>query len=169
MPRVYRYKTQARRKHADKGFYRCSKCGADIEPGQDRYEWSFRYGGTYRRHVSCGMPRQSELTQSKMSGVYAATEGVEDLFGHWTDPEELTGALESAADEIQYVVDEYREAAEHFGGQGENAERADELERYADDLRNVDLPERDDPDESLESWQERVESEVSDAISQCPY
>lgn len=169
MPRVYTYKTRARRKHADSGYYTCSKCGQDILPGQDRYEWSFRYGGTYRRHVACGMPRQSELTLSKMAQVYAAQEDVEDLLmkDDWTE-DDVRDALENAAAEVDTVVDEYREAAENFGGQGENADRADELESYSSDLQQVDLPQQEDG-ESMEDWQAKVRDEVDNALAQCPY
>ncbi len=168
MPRVYTYRTRARTKHKDQGFYTCSKCGQDILPGQSRYEWSFRYGGTYRRHVDCGYPRQSELTQSKMGEVYAAQEAVEDLFGGWTDVSELESALQEAADTVDSVASEYDDAAQNFGGQGENADRASELQSYASDLQRVSLPEREE-DEEEDVWRDRVESEVSDALGQCPY
>ena len=55
----------------------CGRCGEVIKPGEKYYTWAFRYGGSrfncYRHH-----PRQSELTQSKMSGVYAAIESAQD-------------------------------------------------------------------------------------------
>lgn len=165
MPRVYTYKTRARTKHAENGYYHCSKCGNDILPGQERYEWSFRYGGTYRRHVTCGMPRQSELTQSKMGEVYAATEALEDLMSGEFTLSDLEEAVNQAADEIRQVASEYEEAAEHFGGQGENADRASDLEAYADEIEQAQLPD----DQAHEGWEDEARSAVEDAISQCPY
>jgi len=166
MPKVYTYKTQERRKHADKGHHRCNKCGQDILPGQDRYEWSFRFGGTYRRHVTCGFPRPSELTQSKMAQVYAATEAVEDLVHAEGDLalDDLVQALETAAEEIEQVVSEYNEAAENFGGQGENADRAMELDSYADTIRNA----ADSLDEDTATLED-MQAAVDQAISECPY
>jgi hypothetical protein len=169
LPRVYTYKTRARTKHADQGHYQCSKCQEDILPGQERYEWSFRYGGTNRRHVSCGMPRQSELTQSKMAQVYAATEAVEDLLATDFEEDDLRSALETAVEEIRQVVSEYEEAAEHFGGEGENAERASELDGYADEIERVDVTEYVQDDRSKDEWRDELRSEVESALSQCPY
>jgi len=163
MPKVYTYKTQERRKHADKGYYRCSACGQDILPGQERYEWSFRFGGTYRRHVTCGFPRPSELTQSKMAQVYAATEAVEDLFKEDVTLEEVQEALNTAAEEIEQVASEYEEAAQNFGQSGENQERYEALDSYADTIRSA----ADSFDE--ETSQEDIESGVQEAISECPY
>jgi hypothetical protein len=42
-----------------------------IKVGDSYYWWKFRYGGKF---VSKERPRQSQLTQSKLSGVYAAEE-----------------------------------------------------------------------------------------------
>jgi hypothetical protein len=165
MPRVYTYKTRARTKHSEDGFYHCSKCGNDILPGQSRYEWSFRYGGTYRRHVDCGYPKQSELTQSKMGQVYAATEALEDfMLGEFT-VDDLQEALNQAAEEVRQVASEYEEAAEHFGNQGENQERYEALDAYADEIEQVQLPD----DQAHEGWEDEARSAVEDAISQCPY
>lgn len=164
MPRVYIYTTRKRR---DGSNYTCSKCHKDILQGQKRYEWSFRYGGTYRRHVDCGYPRQSELTQSKMAEVYSATEDLEDqLQGNDWVLEDAENYVQEAAEAIREVANEYEEAAQNFGNAGENQERYEALDAYADEVEN-----------SLngisgfetEEDREEVRSVVSDAISQCPY
>lgn len=118
---------------------KCNKCGETIEPGQQRWEWSFRYGGTHTRHQDCGMPRASELTQGRVGELYAAQEAIEDAVGgdrsdfdSWKS--DVEQALESAAETARELGEEYREAAEPFGGAGENADRADECESWADAL-----------------------------------
>jgi hypothetical protein len=140
----------------------CSKCGERIEPGQGYYTWSFRYGGTYRRHVTCGRPRQSELTQSKMSEVYRAVEDAETDLPEADSVEAVTELVQGVGAVAQEVADEYREADEAFGGQGatEHAERADELEYWAQELEAWDPSDESDLDASRD--------EALEAISECP-
>src|SRR5436853_7182846 len=73
MPRVKRQKKSTR------GTRVCGAigCGKEIQPGEAYFTWSFRYGG---RQVRCleHPPKQSELTQSKMSTVYAAIEEIDN-------------------------------------------------------------------------------------------
>src|SRR3954464_10047336 len=74
VPRVYTQKKSSRGAERRCGRYGCGKV---IEPGESYFQFSFRYGGT---HYRCAehRPRQSELTQSKMSAVYAAIEDAGD-------------------------------------------------------------------------------------------
>lgn len=170
----------------------CVKCGKTIEPGQMRYEWSFRYGGTYRRHQECGAPRPSELTQGRVGELYAAQEAIEDALGadrgdfdSWRD--EVVAQLESAAEVATDLGGEYTEAAEHFGGEGENAERAQACETWAESLsdaastiQDITLDEdekdedaepdadedEDDGDDPRETAEGEVESAAEDAIGE---
>lgn len=148
MPRVHTRTKAARGKP-----YTCSTCGKEIQPGEEFYYWDFRYGGTRRSHTSHGYPRRSQLTQSRMGEVYDAVESVEALIASdgWVYED-----VESAIEELKGVVDEvktsYEEAAEHFGGQGSNQERAEELEPFADALDQIDLEpfQEDEVDEERE-------------------
>lgn len=162
--------------------FRCRKCGNAIEPGQDRYEWSFRYGGTYRQHVSCGAPRASELTQSAgKQTLYAAQEAVEDALGG-ADPETIeefeswrdgiASALRDASSDATDVAGDYEAAAEPFGGEGENAERRDSCETWASDLDDaasevedveVEAVER-EADESDEDFEQRQHEALDTAV-----
>lgn len=165
MPKVYTYKTQARRKTTEP--YRCIRCREDILPGQERYEWSFRYGGTYRQHVSCGYPKRSQLTQSKMGAVYDAIDEP------WGDTqEEIATNLENAAEVVREVASEYEDAAEAFGGAGENQERAEALEAFADELGQakdeVEGADKEDS-ETDEGFIERIYAFADDAAGNCPY
>lgn len=160
MARARLVNTGASRKRAQP---RCSKCGETIEPGQQRYTWSFRYGSTYNRHATCGRPRQSELTQGRVGELYAQQEAIEDLTGN--PPQDLTveafetfrddvsQALEEAAGVARDLGEEYAAAAEPFGGQGENQDRADSCESWASTLEDaaseisgyeVEMPDEDD-------------------------
>lgn len=160
----------------------CRVCGETIEPGQDRYEWSFRYGGTYTQHASHGRPRPSETTQGNVSQLYAAQESVEDALA--ADSADYDGwrsgveqALSDAAETAREVGSEYEAAAEPFGGQGPNQERYEACEQWADELddaasnvadqqpEDVDELERDPAptDEEREAHEQAVEQAASDA------
>ena len=123
----------------------CGRCGAPIEPGERYRQWSFRYGGThYRCHRPTCNPRPSELTQSLLSEVYAAREEAEAELPRCETYADMRALLEQVAEAAREVAQQYEEAAEAFGGEGENAERAYELEEYADGLEAIDLPDDDD-------------------------
>lgn len=155
---------------------KCNKCGEVIEPGTRRWEWSFRYGGTYTRHENCGAPRPSELTQGMVGGLYAAQEAIEDAVGlpcaedsveafdAWKA--DVSQALSDAAEVARDLAGEYEAAAEPFGGEGENGERAESCNSWADALEdaasNVDSIEvdlSDVPDESEDDESEDDDSE----------
>ncbi len=136
--------------------YRCVKCTDRINPGEKYYEWSFRYGGTRRQHASHGAPRPSQLTQSKMATVYEAIEAAEDC---QEDLGSFADAIEQIVEVANEVASEYRDAAEQFGGAGENAERADELESWVEGLEDKASTIR----EALDAL-----TEAQEAISSCP-
>ena len=50
-----------------------------IKKGDTYYKWSIRMGRGGHTFISKTPPRPSQLTQSKMSGAYAAVEAVEDV------------------------------------------------------------------------------------------
>lgn len=120
----------------------CGRCGKKIQVGERFYWWKFRYGG---KQIRCWEhpPKPSELTQSKMSTVYAAMEDASENLGTL---DEIKDAIQQLAESAREVVDEYREAAEHFGGQGENAERADELEGWVEELEQFEPEDPEEPE-----------------------
>lgn len=159
MPRVFKKKKI--KLGADRS---CGRCGKKIEPGEEYLSWSFRYGGTHFRCLD-HPPRRSELTQSKLSEVYAAQESAEDEIDALVVDED--GAVEGVKDAVQTVIDqiqetasEYMEAAEHFGGEGENAWRADELEAWSGELESF-YP---DEDAALED----AKTEAMELLGNCP-
>jgi len=186
MPRVHTVTARA-----SKFARTCDKCSKPIEVGQRHHHWSFRYGGTYYRHVDCGYPRPSDLTQSKLASVYAAREDAEDTLeglefvaGETQGSDiidEINEALNSVAEAAREVADEYREAAVNpntgatFNTDAE--ERADELDSYVDNLESWSASAGDDPDveddmsaderqDACDSWLEEVVGEAQDALQE---
>ena len=109
----------------------CDKCRREIAKGEQyrHFKVGFRYG---RKQVRCMRaecaPRQSEMTNTKMSGEYAAVEAAEDA---------------------PAVADVYREANDasptgYVFGEDLN-ERADEISDAASTLEGFD-PSEDEPD-----------------------
>ena len=128
---------------------RCGKCGTTIEPG-DPYKWTeikMQYGG--RRLVRCSTCptwRPSELSTSKMAGIYAAQEAVREVAEEYR---ESAQAIEDGFGHPTYQSDELNE-------------RADELDGWADDVEGVDFDEW-DPDPDDERWEdEDMDSAESD-------
>lgn len=154
MPRVH---VQTARK--SKYRRRCHRCHQDIVPGMRYKSWSFRYGGTYYAcdRPECA-PQRSDLTQSKMGEVYAAIETAERSVAEAEDTDDLRAAIDSVVETVDEVAAEYREAAEPFGGEGEHAERADELESWSSELQGFD------PDEDLEVSR----PEAEELLGGCP-
>lgn len=139
----------------------CEKCKRDIPKGEVYRYYTVGYRSRYR-HIRCYRsectPRQSEMTNSKMAGVYSGSESLMDTvnalaFTAGDDAasiiSEVESALETAADEWRNVGEEYREAAEAsptglIFGQDYN-EVADSIENAADELANWSADE-DEPD-----------------------
>lgn len=154
----------------------CGRCGDGIEPGQEYRSWSFRYGGTHYRCMKPGCrPRQSELTQSKMSEVYSAVEEAEETLkgdASTITVADIRDAVSEAAEAVGAVAEEYREADQAFGGQGatESAERADELEDFASALDNFSPEEETDEDSEAEAAEkvEAAKEAAYEALGEAP-
>lgn len=123
----------------------CEKCRKSIEKGQKYYKWSFRYRGTHTQHESCGYPKPSQLTQSKMSGVYAAVEFCEESISSSDNKDDIVSALNDCAQSIQDVRDEYQEAIDNApqglqdagGPGGQWQEKIDQLEEFQSALEEA--------------------------------
>jgi hypothetical protein len=168
----------AKKNRGGKKTYTCGRCGNVIEPGEKYFFWEPRYGG---KQIRCKdhYPRQSEMTTSKMSEVYAACEDAEDYAQAYagSDAGDYMAQVTATAEKATEIADQYRDAAEHFGGAGENADRADELEGFASELESVDFPDFNDfwqniPDENeedaLTAWREECTNILTSAVSEVP-
>lgn len=112
-----------------------------VKKGQPYYWWEFRHGGV---HKSAKPPRQSQLTQSKMSGAYAAGEALSDAVAAATDPQDIVSALEDAAASVREVAEEYRESVSNMPESLQESpvaeecnNKADELDAWADDIESA--------------------------------
>lgn len=127
--------------------YRCCKCSAPIKAGQQYYEWCFYRSTPTRKHVTCGTPRSSETTSSRMSGVYAAAEGVSDdveAARKSLDVSSLADTLRNAATDVDSVKDEYQDSWDNLGDNFQNGqpgeeiqEKIDALEQFAQELNDA--------------------------------
>lgn len=145
----------------------CGLCGKAIEPGDKYYTWKFRYGGA-RYRCADHRPRQSDLTLSKMSAVYAAIENAEGALPDCTSIPDVVEQVGLVAEVVREVAQEYSEAAEPFGGQGENQERADELEYWADELESFDSSVDNSGESATEEELETSREEALEALGGCP-
>lgn len=122
---------------------------AGIKKGDTYYSWSFRYGG---KRMSKTKPRPSQLTLSKMSEAYAASEALEDTIASASTPEELKEALEQAAEEITAVADEYQSSMENMIAQA--GQIYEDMEQKVSDLQD---------------WASALESDVGEIESMDDY
>lgn len=125
----------------------------DIKVGESYYWWKFRFGGI---HISKTPPKRQQLTQSEfMSNIY----NLED---------ELTGVqdendAESIADQLEELADEQEDKRSNMPDQLQDAEsgellqnRADSCREFAENIRGVDYPEKED-DQTDEEYEEKVQ------------
>ena len=140
---------------------RCGKCGADLPVGSP-YRWAkprVHKAAAGRKLVRCMYPkcafRQSDLTTSKMAGVYSAQESLDDAMLGDFSPNDLLNSLQEAAEAVRGVSEEYREGAQNiedgFGHETsqseEMAQKAEALEEYATRLEEVTIDNADEYDE----------------------
>lgn len=146
--------------------YDCNKCEVPIKAGDKYYQWTFYRCRPSRQHVTCGYPRSSQLTNSKLSGAYAAAEALGDAIALAHKAKDLSGIvdeIDTAISDLESVRDEYQESLDNMGenlAQGDTGqqiqENIDALEEYINNL------------ESAKSDIETAEAEVAEAIAEEP-
>lgn len=151
--------------------YNCDRCKAEIVRGETyrAYKVGFR---TRHRNIRCMKadcaPRDSELESSKLAGAYAAIEAGHDDVDAATTADEITAALETAAEGLREVAGEYTEAAEAMGEAGyEMTERAETLESSADTLESTSLSDIEEC-EQCDGTGEIAHPTKEEAV-ECPY
>ncbi len=166
-----RQREYKKRKNASGAERSCGSpgCGKPIAPGDKYLSWSFRFGGTHFR-CTAHPPRPSELTQSLMANVYSAIESAQDDLPTTVEVADIVSLVEEVAGVTAEVAEQYRDAAEPFGGQGENAERADELESWQSELENFspDEPDEDTTDTDAADLREAARAEAEELLGGCP-
>jgi len=155
--------------HARKPAGKCGCCGAEIQVGAGYYWLAFRFGG---KRIRCAKPecrfKRSDMTQSKLSGVYAAQEDAEAALAKWDrkSVEALQEIVTTAGESVREVLDEYESAAEeHPNLAGQTEDTRSSLESIVGTLESFCADEWDRDAETQEVWAERVLSEAEDAIS----
>lgn len=128
--------------------YQCIKCAAPIEQGKP-YKWAKgRY--THKKilcgSTSCQFSRADLTSSEKLSRLYGAQETAEDVVANWEDGlQDLESFLTEAAEAAREVAEEYAAAAEAMGAAGgQNTERAELCEAWADELEGVGFDEFDE-------------------------
>jgi transcription elongation factor Elf1 len=120
---------------------KCGKCRVEL-PAGSAYRWvKGRYSSRKVRCTKseCGF-RNSDLTESKMSAVYAAQEALSDALSGWDGQElsEISDECVTAAEAIREVAQEYADAAEAMQGAGESMqEKSDSLEQWASEIEDA--------------------------------
>jgi hypothetical protein len=148
-------------------------CGLKIEVGENYFYWEPRYGP---KSVRCyrHYPKQSETTTSKMADVYAATEDAQEWAqqNDGIEAVEYDAQIDAVRDVAEQVKGEYEEAAEQFGGAGENADRAEELDQFISELDNVDFEDfkewKESHEDDADAWREEQASAMNEALDQVP-
>jgi hypothetical protein len=167
----------------------CSRCRDDIKAGDAYRWWKFRFGGKRIRCMKARCaPRPSDLTQSKMSSVYAAQENVDDVLMDWDtiDLDDVRGPLEELIDEVETIGEEYQEAADNQRDTfpdsptaDENEERAQQLEEWKDQLEDAkdsleefegDKNDDDEPkdEDEASAWRDGIMDAVGSVLCDCP-
>lgn len=136
----------------------CGKCKTPIEIGMP-YRWWAAFRGP--KQIACMKdtctPTQADLTGSdKLARLYAAQEAARVEIAEAEDAEAVTSALETCVEVAREVGDEYREAADAFGGNGPSAERADNVEAWADELENAAGADEFDEDQSRDEGRDEI-------------
>lgn len=127
--------------------FSCNRCDKPIIAGQAYYEWKHNHAPVSRRHQEHGAPKQSELCTGKMSGVYAATEALEEAITSARNSNDASGledALNECASSVREVGEEYSSNIDNMPESLQNGstaedmrEKADALEAFADALENA--------------------------------
>jgi hypothetical protein len=152
--------------------------------GQPYYWWRTWMKGARSGVTRCSLsyPRPSQLTQSEFySAVYALQEAIEDFSIDGSDSgasADLQDAIVGWADEAHGIADEQREKRENMpyslqdGDVGQLLEaRADECEAWADAMRDVVIPERDEFDDGEDGdndYEQALQDALADLVADMP-
>lgn len=130
-----------------------------IKAGDTYYRWQPYRQGVCRSKTP---PLPSQLDTSKWAGIRIAEEALQANLGETA--EDMANALETAAETVREVADEYAEAAEAFPVHQDVADAAEELASSLEDLTEraralADAEEEDseeEPEESLDDIREDI-------------
>ncbi|MCH9712694.1 MAG: hypothetical protein K0U20_08740 [Proteobacteria bacterium] len=161
--------------------------------GESYYWASFKTGprsSTKRYWLT--RPKQSQLTLSKMSGVYAADEAIDETIRADMTGEDISSAIQDVITSVEEVRDEYQESYDNMQDafpsgcptMEEIEEKVDTLDGWISELENAandadaldDAPDPEDFDDGMEDAEyyeavethEKAKQDVIDNIERCP-
>lgn len=155
---------------------KCGRCAARILPGEQYYYFSVGFRGQKQYRCNLHHPRGSELCGSKMAGVYAANESIEDAMGK--GPGALADAIECAVSDVESVRDEYQEGFDNMGDnlqQAESGQAVEEkisgLDDYVNEMNDAasalrDMEPEETESENAEEGDEAADPDISHEIIQ---
>jgi hypothetical protein len=144
--------------------FKCNRCSEPIKVGEQYFEWKHNHAPVSRRHAQHGRPRTSELCTGKMSGVYAATEALEDAIAAGRASDDISGledALNECASSVREVAEEYENNVSNMPDSLQSSptaedmqEKASQLNEFADALESaaseLDTDIEDEPEQTLD-------------------
>lgn len=129
--------TKVQKAQKDQGVCRRAGCKVEIRTGDSYYWFANLIGRTSIRKIFCSshFPRSSETTTSdKLSQAYAAQESLSDAIGSASCLDDITGALNEAAEQANDVAQQYRDSIDNMPENLQNGSQADEMNEKADNL-----------------------------------
>jgi DNA repair ATPase RecN len=121
--------------------YPCEKCPDLIVAGDQYFEWTPYKSASRRQHSKHGHPTQSQLTTSKLSGVYSAIEDASASVTAAEDVSDIAQALRDCATTCEEVKGEYEEALEALPDglrdSSDMQEKVDALDTFLDSLNTA--------------------------------
>jgi hypothetical protein len=139
--------------------YTCGYCHEPIAIGTPYKHISPKsgpYGGrTLRRHESCPTWQVWDYSSSLSARLAQIEHEFSTALADAAGPDDVTSALETAAESVRELAGEKRESSEaivegfqHSTSQSDELEeQADALESWADEIENVSVPEYPEPEE----------------------
>lgn len=131
--------------------YKCGKCGTEIQPGMP-YKWIKPKSGPYGGHMmvrcaSCPTWQVWDYSSSLSAQTARIAHYAMEAISQAGSAEEVTSALEEAAQEIRDLAEQKRESAQNiedgFGHETYQSEElnstADELDAWAYDVEGTDI------------------------------
>lgn len=139
-----------------KPLLKCDHCHKDIEIGTP-YKWikpkSGPYGGRQlNRHAACPSWNVWDYSSSLDARIAQIQDAFQTDMNGVESPDDVRDALSAAADSIRELAEEKREAASNiedgFGHETYQSEElnqlGDDLEAWADDIENTEVPDQED-------------------------
>lgn len=148
--------------------YKCNKCGAVINKGDEYYKIEAMYQSTKYRCCKC-KPQRSELTSSEyLSWLYDLQDNLTERYDLRSESakDELYSEIESQKDELEDRLNNMPEQLQYAPTGETLQERIDSLDSALDDLDNLEYPDEEeyrlDDDEKEDLSEEEIEEQENE-------